>query len=822
MEEKAIKRKLVFNKIFLISFCLIYIYLLTFILRVNNTSLIASVFSSGVIMALNICIALFVTAITILVCIYNKISWKRALVPLIIFTFYLVYLLIYGLVTHEHSNIIISNIKDIYVMCLLAFVSIFIMPKIATRKYLIGFLVPLIAIAIFGCLFFLGYALPHVIKNFWDGKITSYTRSIFVNKNTFGLIIMVSTFATAMLGYLTKRKWIYFISLFFIPFMIMGLMKTTIICYIVFYIILFSKKFLKSKIGVKIAIYSLIGVCLIFIVLLFLKVFENSRVLGWLQEDFNKIILASLKTISPRIELVTKSFQGMNYFNIFFGVGFSSGENLLNKYIDGSYAYFHMSYHEALICGGILLVLIKFILLCLFIKKLSQIKKKNSSLFLLLLGICVCYFIYNFSESILLFDYSFLSFSFTFLTVVLVLMCEEKTYLVREKSKKEIKKIAFVTTIYPDEKNKWYGIYLHDLAKNLKHLNYEIEILYISEKTSKQFDYDGIKVRPIKYYNSFFHKFMISIGMRFKFNFRYELEKQKYDAAIIHFYPVEMQNYIIDTLKEENVLAIHYLHSRNIFYRVDEKHPVYHKLYLNIFYRLAYQKCDDIICVSECVKNDFLKGLPRYDSSHVHVVYNGASDLYVRSNTNRFVNKDNNFNLLSVGNLISIKGHKYVIEALHKLEEENKNLKYTYTIIGSGIEKEKLQELVEKYNLQNRVIFKDPMSPRNVLQMYRKNDIFVLPSYYEALGCVYLEAMNLGMVTIACKNQGIGEITNNQALILVNERDEVDLTNVLRVLFENYSKYKEAALNIKNDVKNYTWNNAALQIKTIIDSYAVK
>lgn len=817
MEEKTIKRKLVFNKIFLIGFCLIYLYLLTFILRVNEGSLISCVFSSGAIKAINVCVAIFVTLMTILVSIYNKISWKKALVPISIFGFYLVYLLIYGLVTHEQSNVIISNIKEIYVMCLLAFVSIFVLPKIVTRNYIIGFLIVLIALATFGCIFFLWYALPQIIKDFWGGYNTLYTRSIFVNKNAFGLIIILSTFATAFLGYLTKRKWIYFTSLFFVPFIIMGIMKTAIITYILFYAILFFKKFVKSKIGVKIAVYSLIGICLIFILLLFLNVFENTMIFGWLQESFNSFIAVSLRTISPRIELIVKSFHGMNYFNIFFGVGFTSGENLLNKYIIDS--YFHMCYHENLICGGIMLALIKFALIYILLRKLFQIRKKNSRLFRLLLGVCVSYFIYSFSESVLLFDYSFLAFSFTFLTVTMTFMSEEKTYLAKEKNKDEIKKIAFVTTIYPDEKNKWYGVYLQDLAKNLKSLGYDIEILYITERNKKPFDYEGIKIRPVTYHKSFFHKFMLSVGTRFKFAFRYEIEKQKYDAAIIHFYPVEMQNYIVNTLKEEDVLAIHYLHSRNIFFRVDEKHPIYRKLYLNIFYRFAYQKCDDIICVSECVKKDFLKGLPKYDSNHVHVIYNGASDLYVRSNVNRFMSKDNNFNLLSVGNLISIKGHKYVIESLHKLKLENKNLKYTYTIVGCGSEKEKLQELVKSYNMQDDVIFKDPMSPRNVLQMYRKNDIFVLPSYYEALGCVYLEAMNLGMVTIGCKHQGIGEVVNNPALMLVNEQDEEDLTRTLRELLSNYGDYKEEALSLKSDVKNYTWEHAALNIKLVLDNY---
>ncbi len=40
----------------------------------------------------------------------------------------------------------------------------------------------------------------------------------------------------------------------------------------------------------------------------------------------------------------------------------------------------------------------------------------------------------------------------------------------------------------------------------------------------------------------------------------------------------------------------------------------------------------------------------------------------------------------------------------------------------------------------------------------RRCMVFALPSHYEGLGCVYLEAMSAGKPVIACRGQGIEEI----------------------------------------------------------------
>ena len=49
-----------------------------------------------------------------------------------------------------------------------------------------------------------------------------------------------------------------------------------------------------------------------------------------------------------------------------------------------------------------------------------------------------------------------------------------------------------------------------------------------------------------------------------------------------------------------------------------------------------------------------------------------------------------------------------------------------------------------------------------LLDFYNQLDLFVLPSYYEAFGCVYLEALACGVPFIGIKGQGIGDVVDEK------------------------------------------------------------
>ncbi len=92
-----------------------------------------------------------------------------------------------------------------------------------------------------------------------------------------------------------------------------------------------------------------------------------------------------------------------------------------------------------------------------------------------------------------------------------------------------------------------------------------------------------------------------------------------------------------------------------------------------------------------------------------------------------------------VGRFDEQKNHKFSIELLKKLN----NPKYILFFIGEGILENEIKSIVNKYNLSNRVIFAG--KKEDVEKYYSAFDIFILPSLFEGLGIVNIEAQASGL-----------------------------------------------------------------------------
>ena len=60
--------------------------------------------------------------------------------------------------------------------------------------------------------------------------------------------------------------------------------------------------------------------------------------------------------------------------------------------------------------------------------------------------------------------------------------------------------------------------------------------------------------------------------------------------------------------------------------------------------------------------------------------------------------------------------------------------------------------------MEHKLRFLGRLSRKDLAKAFRRCSIFVLPSRYEGLGCVYLEAMSSEKVAVGCRGQGIEEI----------------------------------------------------------------
>jgi teichuronic acid biosynthesis glycosyltransferase TuaC len=192
----------------------------------------------------------------------------------------------------------------------------------------------------------------------------------------------------------------------------------------------------------------------------------------------------------------------------------------------------------------------------------------------------------------------------------------------------------------------------------------------------------------------------------------------------------------------------------------------------------VYVSSRRVICISEHVRERVLEGVQR--GCRTSVVYNGVDpELFSPG-----VPPSDALTILNVGNLIPIKGHEPLIRAIAKLLPEFASL--CLEIIGDGPERPRLHALAQQLGIEERVRFLGRQSRHEVAAAMRRCTVFALPSRFEGLGCVYLEAMSTGRPVVGCRGQGIAEIIQHGSNgFLVGPDNEMELTLALAMLLRD-------------------------------------
>ena len=193
----------------------------------------------------------------------------------------------------------------------------------------------------------------------------------------------------------------------------------------------------------------------------------------------------------------------------------------------------------------------------------------------------------------------------------------------------------------------------------------------------------------------------------------------------------------------------------------------------------VYRSSRRVICISEHVREQVLEGTGQ--SCRTSVVYNGVNPDLFSPGTEA---PSNRLAVLSVGNLIPIKGHDVLIRAVAALAPEFPAL--TLEVIGDGPERPRLEAMTQQLHVAERVRFLGRQSRQQVVEAMRRCTLFALPSRYEGLGCVYLEAMSVGKPAIGCRGQGIAEIIQHGSNgFLVGPDNEKELTLAIGMLLRD-------------------------------------
>jgi teichuronic acid biosynthesis glycosyltransferase TuaC len=202
------------------------------------------------------------------------------------------------------------------------------------------------------------------------------------------------------------------------------------------------------------------------------------------------------------------------------------------------------------------------------------------------------------------------------------------------------------------------------------------------------------------------------------------------------------------------------------------------------------------ICISEHVREVVLEGTG--GSCRTSVVYNGVDpELFSPSAAPPSALQV----VLSVGNLIPIKGHSVLIRAAGALAAEFPSL--CWEIIGDGPELVRLQALCAQLQIADKVRFLGRLSRKQVAAAMQRCTLFALPSRYEGLGCVYLEAMSAGKAAIGCRGQGIAEVIQHGSNgFLVGPDNEKELALAIAMLLKDETRRRNIASAARDTILN--------------------
>lgn len=177
-----------------------------------------------------------------------------------------------------------------------------------------------------------------------------------------------------------------------------------------------------------------------------------------------------------------------------------------------------------------------------------------------------------------------------------------------------------------------------------------------------------------------------------------------------------------------------------------------HGKLIRALYKLLYPTAKQVICPAQCIINEFDSRVDM-KTGNFSLLYNPVSIDKIRAQQ-PVASNDKPLQFVCAGRLHFQKGFDRLIEALPRLPKD-KN--WHVSILGEGDERQALQSLIDKYQLQNRVTLKG-FSPSPWPEIARA-DCFLLPSRHEGLPNVALEALCVGTPVISMREAGgIGEI----------------------------------------------------------------
>lgn len=221
---------------------------------------------------------------------------------------------------------------------------------------------------------------------------------------------------------------------------------------------------------------------------------------------------------------------------------------------------------------------------------------------------------------------------------------------------------------------------------------------------------------------------------------------------------------------------------------------------------------DHIMCVSEHTRNVVIDKYHQ-DPAKVTAVHNAVTPLEpsILAIPDKRGVKDKVITFL--GRITMQKGPEFFVEAAHKVLEKTDHVRFI--MAGSGDMMDQMIRLSAERGISDRFHFTGFMRGKEVYEIYKASDVYVMPSVSEPFGISPLEAMQCGVPCIISKQSGCAEILNYA--IKVDYWDVDALADAMYALVSYPGMHQFLSEEGLKEVNSITWEDVGLKVRGIYD-----
>lgn len=213
--------------------------------------------------------------------------------------------------------------------------------------------------------------------------------------------------------------------------------------------------------------------------------------------------------------------------------------------------------------------------------------------------------------------------------------------------------------------------------------------------------------------------------------------------------------------------------------------------------REIYDKMDAIVCVSDGVRDAFVKAVGNH--RNLHVIYNIIDREMIRKRAEEFRVSHEKFTIINIGRLQPEKNHRRLLEVAKELKRRSRD--FEVWIVGKGKLEKELKKQAASMGVGDRVKFHGFLP--NPYPYLKAADLFLLTSDTEGFSLVIAEALCLGKPVISTKNTGPNELLAGDTGILT-EKDTIEIADRVEELMLDSEKY--AHYEAKSEEKGQTFS----------------